>query len=188
MKYKHFCKVAVAAATLSLLGGCAAYDSVVEYIFTDSAEKCPDAAVMADAAILPAFDPAQEKDPTTLVYTAKLATPKLTCDFRKKANRATSSVTASIVASRPAGGAKAVYRVPYFIALTTNGRVLDKQIYWQDISFAEGASRASADISVDDIVLRPSRGKRTINYHYVLGFQLTKAQLDYARTMGQYEP
>lgn len=191
MKYQRMSKVS-AAAVLALsafsLAGCGTWNSVIDYVFNDREEKCPDAMVLADAAVLPAFDPAKDGDPTNIVYTAKLKSSNLSCDFRKKQNKATSEIEIAFHATRPAGGPKAVYRVPYFVALTTNGRVLEKKSYWQEIEFREGVSSVDVTTTQDDIELKPRRGRAVINYHYVVGFQLTQSQIAYNKKMGQYEP
>lgn len=188
MKHSFLLKASACLLALGLLGGCSVYESIANYLNSDRKEKCPDAVVLAAAATLPAFDPAKEADPTSLIYNATLSQSSLECDYRSKQNKARSEIKLHFDISRPAGGAKATYRVPYFVALTTNGRVLDKQIYWQDVEFPVGVSHVTADADIDDVLLKPSRGKKPISYHYVVGFQLTQAQIDYLKKMGQYEP
>lgn len=173
---------------LGLLGGCTVYESIANYINSDRIEKCPDVMVLGSVATLPAFDPNKEPDPTNLLYTATISDRDLSCSYRSKQNKASSEITLTFRASRPAGGAEVKYRVPYFVALTTNGRVLDKQIYWLDLEFEQGVAQTQAEVDIDDITLRPSRGKKPTSYHYVVGFQLTQAQIDYLKKMGQYEP
>jgi len=188
MKYQLICKASVCVLALSLLAGCGAWDSVLDLINPDRAEQCPDAKVLAGASSLPAFDPAKDRDPTNLVYSATMTSAHLSCSYRKKQNRAKSNIDLVIHAVRPTGGHQAVYRVPYFVALTTNGRVLEKNLYWQELTFPEGVSDVDAEASVEDIKLKPTRGKKAINYHYVLGFQLTPAQIEYTKKMGYFEP
>lgn len=188
MKPSYLIKISACLVALGLLGGCTVYESIANYINSDRAEKCPDVMVLGSTATLPAFDPNQEPDPTNLLYTATISNSDLSCNYRSKQNKAKSDITLTFRASRPAGGAKAKYHVPYYVALMTNGHVLDKQIYWLDLKFAEGVSQTEAEVDIDDIALRPSRGKKPTSYHYVVGFQLTQTQIDYLKKMGQYEP
>jgi hypothetical protein len=187
MKYQRIC-IGLVCLLASFLTACETWDSVVEYIVGDKEEKCPDVKILAEAAVLPAFDPAKDRDPTNFIYTATMTATDLSCAYRKKQNRARSDIAIHFHAVRPAGGKKALYRVPYFIALTTNGRVLEKKPYWQELSFDEGVSVFDADIKLEDINLKPKRGRPATYYHYAIGFQLTQAQIDYNKTMGRFEP
>lgn len=187
MKYQRLGTLSVCLLAL-LTGSCGTWERITEYIAGDRAEKCPDAKILVEAANLPAFDPSKEGDPTNVVYTVTMQDAKLTCSYRKKQNRAVSDITLHFHAVRPSGGAKAIYRVPYFVALTTNGRVLEKKDYSQEVTFDEGKSMADVDVELEDFDLKPKRGRAVINYHYVTGFQLTQTQIDYNKKMGPFEP
>jgi hypothetical protein len=191
MKDKAILKALLPALTLALglglLSGCSVYHSIAEYIGSSSENFCPDAMVLVGASVLPAFDPAQGPDPTSVVYTASISSAVLDCSYRKKSNAANSGIAIKFHAVRPEGGIKAVYRVPYFIALTTNGRVLDKKQYWQELTFPQGVSVIDAETEVDSIKLKPARRRLPNNYHYVVGFQLTQVQYDYVVKSGRYE-
>lgn len=187
MKYPRIATISVCLMAM-FASGCTLWDRTVKYFETDRAEKCPDATILLGASVLPAFAPGKDGDPTAVVYTARLTDTSLECLYRQKQNRARSDITLKLHAARASGGPKAVYRVPYFVALTTNGRILEKHEYWQEITFEEGAASADQTISLDSLNLKPKRGRSAAYYHYVAGFQLTQAQIAYNKTMGPYEP
>jgi hypothetical protein len=186
MKHQLFCKAAVCALALGLLSGCALYDSIAEYFGDKQAAKCPDVAVLVSAAVLPAYDPAQGADPTSIIYTASMDSSDLDCTSYSKLNMTKSEITINFHVTRPSGGKKAVYRVPYFIAVTINGRILDKKIYWKEVEFPEGAATAAVSEEIDDVVTKATHSRRPSDYHYVVGFQLSKDQLEYVKKTGLY--
>lgn len=183
----HFVGIAtIGALALGILSGCSAYDSFADYISRERSNNCPNAEVLAAASVLPAFDPKLGADSTTIVYTAKLTQVEMSCITRKKLNKATSDLTLHFRVTRATGGPEATYKLPYFIAATINGRILDKEVHWQEFHFAEGQAAVDFDASVEDLVTQASRRRRPSDYHFVVGFQLTKAQLDYVKQAELY--
>jgi hypothetical protein len=182
-----FSALAVTAA-LGLLAGCDTYHSAMDYVFSDKDAVCPDAVVLAGASVLPAFDPRQGDDPSVIVYAAGFSKVDTSCGVNKRANTSNSRIYVSFHATRPNGGHEAVYRVPYFVATTTGGHILDKKMYWQDVTFAEGALSADASATLDDFAITATRRRRPADYHFIVGFQLTKTQRDYNEKTGHYEP
>jgi hypothetical protein len=189
MKHKTFGKVAVCVAALTFLGGCSLYQSAVDYFRADSEGKCPDLMILAEGATLPAFDPAKaDGDPSGLVYTVTMTDVTSSCSYRKKKNKTSSDFVVTFKASRAGGGDAAVYKVPYFLAVTINGKVVKKTMYSQEIAFEAGASHAEEEVDLDDIETWAAMTRQPADYHYVVGFQLTRAQLDYVKKMGRFGP
>jgi len=189
MKRNELVRIAIAAAgAAGSLWGCSTYHSVVNYIASDPAAVCPDAAILASTATLPAFDPEKGADPSNVQYTISLTNVSTRCDFSKRSSEVDSNLTLSFSATRQPGGDSATYRVPYYVALTNNGEIKDKQLHWLEFKFPRGASNMTAVDSVNSIEFKVERGKRSYEYHLIVGFQLTKAQLDYNKRIGQYEP
>ena len=155
---------------------------------SDNAMICPDAAILANTASLPAFDPAKGEDPSGVAYTIAMNDVKTRCDYSKQRSAIEGDVHIFFVAKRPSGGEDAHYRVPYFVAVTTGGEIVDKQIHWLEFDFSKSDSQVTVDQWVDGIHIDMARQKRSFEYHYLVGFQLTQAQLDYNKKMGPYTP
>jgi hypothetical protein len=174
---------------LLLLGSCSTWDSITSYINSDSTSKCPDAMILAPTASLPAFDPSKGLDPSNLQYRVSLTNVTTRCDYDKGERVADTQLHVFFHATRPPGGRETNYRVPYFVAVTAdNGDIEQKNIYWMDVSFEQGAVSADGDAVVDSIPIAVKRDKQPINYHLLAGFQLTKEQLEYNDKIGHYEP
>ncbi len=179
---------AASALAVVSLSGCSTWQGMVNYVASDSAAVCPDVAILADTAKLPAFDPAKGDDPSNLTYSVAMTNVKTRCDYSKRANEADSNVRIFYTASRPPGGEETHYRVPYYVAVTTGGNIVDKQIHWLEFDFPTAASTVSGEAYVDSIDIKVAPQKRSYEYHLLVGFQLTEAQLAYNKKMGQYSP
>lgn len=180
--------VAASALAVVSLSGCSTWRSAVNYISSDNAAVCPDAAILANTASLPAFDPAKGADPSAVVYNIAMTNVKTRCDYSKRDNTADANVKISYTATRAPGGDDAHYRVPYYVAVTTGGEIIDKQIHWLEFDFPKSTPTVSGEADVDSIEIKVARQKRSYEYHLLIGFQLTQAQLDYNKKMGQFAP
>jgi hypothetical protein len=91
-------------------------------------------------------------------------------------------------ATLPPGGDEAHYRLPYFLAVTLDGKIIDKTNKWLEFEFPKGAATYTGEESMDSYVVNVDPKKRSFEYHVLTGFQLTQAQIDYNKKMGQYLP
>lgn len=187
MKYQLI-RIVTACALTGLLAGCTVYDSITSYMSSDKVSVCPDAAILANTSSLPAFSPKAESDPSGVIY--KIAMTYLTtrCEYDKTEKSADARVKIFFHAERPPGGGETSYRVPYYIAVTSGGEILDKKIYWLEFEFPAGAVSSDPQAVVDSTVVQYAKDKNAYDYHLLAGFQLTKAQLEYNSKMGRYEP
>lgn len=189
MRPLHLARVAtVALLALGSLSGCSTWSSMVAYVRSDPAALCPDASILTSTASLPAFDPAAGADPASVIYSVALTDIKAKCDYDKRERTTDSRLVITFRGTRPPGGRGAHYRVPYYVAVATGGDVLDKKIYWLDLAFDEGAAAAVVQDTVESTVVVLPKGKQVYDYHLIVGFQLTKAQLDYNKKMGSFAP
>lgn len=179
---------AVSALALIMLSGCSTWRGIEAYVSSDNAAVCPDAAILANTASLPAFDPAKGTDPSSVVYTIAMTDVKTRCGYSKRANTIDGDVHIFFTAKRPPGGEEAHYRVPYFVAVTTGGEIVDKQMHWLEFDFPTAVAQLTTDAWVDGIHTDVAKQKRSFEYHYLVGFQLTKAQLEYNAKIGPYTP
>lgn len=180
--------LAALIATAATLSGCDTWSDAVNYIRSDNAAVCPDAAILANTAIIPVFDPKQGADPSNVVYTAQLTDLKSRCDYVKRTNKIDANVHVTVRATRPPGGEAVHYKVPYYVAVTTGGDIVDKQIHWLEFDFPKSSATVEVNTLVDGIDISVARDKKSYEYHLLVGFQLTQVQLDYNKKMGQYLP
>jgi hypothetical protein len=189
MRRNELARIAIASAfAIGSLSGCSTFRSAVNYVSADSPLLCPDAAILAGTASLPAFDPAKGADPTNILYTMAMTNVTTRCDYNKRRFDADASLKIYFRANRPPGGEDTHYRVPYYVAVTSNGAILDKQIHWLEFDFPKSVSSVTGQANVDSVVIQVGKTRKSYEFHLIVGFQLTKAQVDYNKKMGQYEP
>ena len=160
----------------------------MNYIRSDSENTCPDANVLANTSVIPVFDPTKGADPSNVVYTVKMSGVKSRCDYSKHDNAVDASMHIFFTATRPPGGEEIHYKVPYYIAVTAAGAIVDKQIHYLEFDFPKAEANFTSVMEVDDIIIPVARDKRSFDYHLLTGFQLTQSQLDYNKKVGQYLP
>jgi hypothetical protein len=178
---------ALIAAAISL-SGCDTWRSAVNYIRSDSTSVCPDVSILANTAVIPVFDPHAGADPSNVVYTAQMTGLKSRCDYSKQHNQVDANVRLFVKVSRPSGGEATHYKVPYYIAVTSGGEIVDKQIHWLEFEFPQASANLQLEELVDSVLIPVAKEKKSYEYHLLIGFQLTQAQLDYNKKMGQYLP
>jgi hypothetical protein len=181
-------RIASALALTGLVAGCSWYESVYTYLGSTKATDCPDAAVLANTASLPAFNPNAEGDPSGVIYRIAMTNVTTRCSYDKREKIADARLKISVQAERPPGGGEVSYRVPYYVALTSGGEIIDKKIYWLEIEFPAHAATTNAEIVLDSTIVKYAKDKTAYDYHLLVGFQLTKAQVEYNAKMGRYEP
>ncbi len=169
-----FAKAAAAAACVAL-AACS----------TSQLERCPAVSVLVDTSALTLLQ-ANGSGPASAVYTAQIQNVKRDCDVSKFSKQVQASVDIAFRATRTQGEAAASYTLPYFVAITTEGRILAKQQFSVAFAFQPGETTTSFEDSVNSLVLTVGRDKKATDYGILVGFQLTKAQLDYNRRVGRY--
>jgi hypothetical protein len=187
MKYRLI-RIAAATALTSLLAGCSTYDSISAYIRSDKSATCPDAAILANTASLPALNPAAQGDPSGVIYSIAMTDVTTRCAYDKSERTADARLRITLHAQRPPGGAETSYRVPYYVAVTSGGEIIDKKVYWLELAFSGHDVSADTKAEVDSTIVKYAKDKTAYDYHLLVGFQLTKAQLEYNANAGRYEP
>lgn len=173
---------------MALLSGCSTWSSVVNYVRSDNKNVCPDAQILANTAVVPVYDPAKGADPANVVYTGKMTGLAARCDYSKRSSTADVNLRIQYTATRPPGGDEAHYRLPYYVAVTLDGKIVDKANKWLEFEFPKGATRYEGEELMDSLVIEVDPKRRSFEYHVLTGFQLTQAQIDYNKKMGQYLP
>lgn len=180
--------LAVSALSTVLLSGCTTWHKMTAYISSDSQNVCPDTAILANTAVIPVFDPAKGADPSNVVYSLQMMKVTSRCDYSKRENKADVNLRIKFKATRPPGGEEAHYKVPYYLAITTDGNIVNKEVRWLEFDFPKAAAEVSGEEYVPSLVIDVAPQKRSFEYHVLTGFQLTQAQIDYNKKMGQYLP
>ena len=165
----------LALTALLALAGCGAS--------SDSfAPSCPQLALLKDGADITRFTP-RGQDVTDLVLDGRLTAVPAKCQPGRRGH-----VTATLnVAMRLTRGPAAVGRteaVPYFVAVTRNGQVLDKQVYGLVATFPPNVDTITA--TGDDVVMDfPVTAEAPASsYRIFVSFQLTPAGLEINRRRG----
>lgn len=168
-----------AIAGLALFVAACTSDKKIQY--------CPGWSSVLDAYVVTQFKPGGAQNPANALFTAKIVNVDGKCSFDKAGKHADSEIEVSFVATRPSAGEAATYRVPYFVAVTQAARVVTRTVRSVTFSFAAGATTATAEEDVDDIELITDGTNKPYDYQILVGFQLTKEQYDYNKTVGIFQ-
>lgn len=189
MNRKEFARLlAVSAIAIVTLSGCSAWRGAVNYVRSDSAQVCPDVSILANTSFIPVFDPKKGADPANIVYTMQMVGVESHCDYSKRENAADVNLAIKFRATRSPGGDEAHYKVPYYLAVTSDGKIIDKQIHWLEFDFPKSVATLRGEEKIDSLPIKMAPQKRSFEYHVLAGFQLTQSQIDYNKTTGQYLP
>lgn len=150
---------------------------------------CPASNVLANTASLTAFKKGMEGDPSGEIYTVELTGVSLHCSFDKDEGTTDSDVVLSFRARRAPSGEAANYTVPYYLATMLNGAaIIDKHIYATVFTFQPGEATTTFTAEVPSTVIHFANGKKPYEYGLLAGLQLTREQLDFAKTHGPLGP
>lgn len=158
---------------------------------SDKPTLCPGAAALVDAAQMTVFREGQPVDPSSALYTVRIAKVDSSCDLTLSRNKKTdiasdTSMSVTFRAARAPNGTAVQYAVPYFVAVTTDGKILSKKEYAANFGFMPGQAVTSFNIDIDSTKITVGKGMHSYNYQIFVGLQLTKAQLEYNKTIGRY--
>jgi hypothetical protein len=149
---------------------------------------CPVPAILADTQSVTMFRPGTTPDLANELYTVSLLNAEGDCTYNTKDALVTASLELTFRATRAPSNERATYSVPYFVAVNENARIYAKHLYNLKFTFAPGAATAVIKQSPGDLRIHISNGKLPWNYQELSGFQMTPAQIDYAKTRGRYIP
>ena len=147
-------------------------------------DKCPSVSTLVDTATLPVF----QTSGSGIAYWVQITHAKRDCDVHKFDKQVEASVDLTFRAVRGQAGPAATYTIPYYVAVSTEGRILTKRVYSIQFTFDAGQATAEFSQSLDSIGLTVGQDKKPTEYGILVGFQLTKQQLEYNRRAGRYAP
>ena len=149
---------------------------------------CPVPAILADTQSVTMFRPGTTPDLANELYTVSLINAEGDCTYSTKTAMVTASLELTFRATRAPSSERVTYSVPYFVAVNENAIIYAKHLYTLKFSFAPGAATAIIKQSPSDLRIQIGNGKLPWNYQEMAGFQLTPAQIDYAKNRGRYLP
>lgn len=149
---------------------------------SDFPPSCPHLALLKDAADMTRFD-ARGHDVTDVVLDGQMTAVPASCTWGPHASvSATLRVQMSVGRGPAAQGRTA--EVPYFVAVSRNGQVVDKQVYRMHAVFPANVERVNLTSDPIALAFPDSAAAPASSYQVFVGFQLTPAELQYNRNRG----
>jgi hypothetical protein len=162
---------AIPATAILPLAGCGIPDTF--------APPCPDVALLRDGADLTRFR-GTGQDLTDTVVAARITGAGGSCK-KEGPNKVLTTMHVTMQITRGPALEGRTVEVPYFIAVTDNGRVLDEQDYVIRTSFPANVEQVRVDGDNIDLLFPVSADKSAAAYRVFVSFRLSPAQLDYNR-------
>jgi hypothetical protein len=170
-------RIAGIAAVAALLAGCNG----------SKTDDCPTVAALLDASSLTVFRQGASPDPANVLYSVQIVEVTGKCDYDKKKRRADSDLTITFRATRAPSGDTVEYTAPYFVGITQGtDRILAREAYSVPFAFAPGQAAITFTDHVDTARVTARKGDFPYDYQVLVGLQITKEQLEYNRTKGNY--
>ena len=149
---------------------------------------CPVPAILADTQSVTIFRPGTVPDMANELYTVSLINSTGDCTYSTRDGLVHASLELTFRATRVPTNEAATYSVPYFVAVHEGPKIYAKHLYTLKFTFAPGASVVTITQAPNDVDIKISDGKLPWNYQEMAGFQMTSAQIEYAKTRSRYIP
>lgn len=149
---------------------------------------CPVPAILADTQSVTIFKPGTTPDLANELFTVSLINAEGDCTYNTRQALVTASLSLTFRATRAPTNERASYSVPYFVAVNEGARIYTKRLYTLRFSFAPGAATAIIKQSPEDVRIQIGNGKLPWNYQMLSGFQMTPAQIEYAKNRSRFVP
>jgi hypothetical protein len=169
MRQANLPRIALAAIFAASLSGCGG---------SPDSYTCPEVQNAPVLSALPQFGPGAGREPGDVQVAGRISSVRATCS--KDAKGVKDDVLVYFDAFRKSGQVRRT-DFPYFVAVVdANGNVIAKQNFSVAIEFTANESQTSITDKVDTIIplKNPQRGS---SFGVVVGFQLTKDELDFNR-------
>jgi len=138
---------------------------------------CPSVNILADATRLAFMQSGQVE------FAAEIRMPELEC--KVSSSTAKSSLSFWVKGAIAPNNQVSERSVPYFVAIISNGQIIDKKVFELKLPFANGDRKVLIKESVAHIDIPIARGHAAEDYSVTIGFQLTPEQAAYNRTAPQ---
>ena len=145
------------------------------------APACPQLALLRDGADLSRFN-GRGRDITDLVVEAHLVGVPATCHWADdKHEQVEAKIKVAMTVSRGPAMPGRVIDVPYFVAVSENDTIFDKQVYTGQINFPANTDRLSLTTSEISLLFPVTHDKSAAAYRITVSFQLTPEELAHNR-------
>jgi hypothetical protein len=169
---------------LTLLGGCGPGKDEFPPV-------CPRASLLWQAADLDRYrdeSAASTQDIRDMILSGRVTAIPAKCEAGDKASQLAADVGITVQLTRgPAMQGRAT-NVQYFLAVTENGNILDKQVYQSAVVFPPNVDQVTLTSPSVHMVFPISPTKSGAAYTVLAGFQLTPEELAYNRRHGVGTP
>jgi hypothetical protein len=170
----------LAGLSILLLAGCQT---------AKEAANCPVVNILASTSTLTRFKPNLDGDPAGELFTIQMTGVKTACSFDKDEGTTDASVDITFRATRPPSGDATNFTAPYFISAVQNGTIIiSKQILATAFTFQPGEATLTFSANVPSVVTKFANGTKPYEYGLLVGFQLTREQLNYNSKTGRLAP
>ncbi|HEX4304181.1 MAG TPA: hypothetical protein VHZ78_15395 [Rhizomicrobium sp.] len=171
---------ALAGLSILLLAGCQS---------AKSKAMCPAINVLANTSTFTKFKPGMDGDPAGELFRIEVLGAKGGCDFDIDEGTTDSNIDITFRATRPPSGESADFTAPYYVATLQDGTtMLAKKILATAFTFQPGETSVTFTDSVPSVPNRLQNGVKPYQYSLLVGFQLTREQLDYLKSPRHYAP
>ena len=168
---------ALVLATLAL-AGCDGSDDPNRF-----PPACPASSILADAADITRTD-GRGQDITDTVMDGRITGLQGTCRDSPDRKALDATIRVGMDVGRGPAATGRTEKVPYFVAVERDGRILDKQVMTLDVAFPANTDRVHVEGEAIPLRFPLSKGVTGAAYRILIGFQLTPEQLSANRARG----
>ncbi len=142
---------------------------------------CPAVNVLAEAATLDRFSPGGGRDIIDKVFSARVEPAAIKCKYVDDRAALEAELTVAVTLEKGPAPMRRPLSVPYFVAILDRDRnILAKEVFEIPVTFPEGRRRNVLGDVIEQRIPLPSPDA-VGDYRIVLGFQLTRAELEARR-------
>lgn len=147
--------------------------------------SCPEVNVLAEAATLNRYAPGGGRDIIDKIFSARVEPAAIKCKYVDDRTALEIELTVAVALEKGPAKSKTPVSVPYFVAILDAKRnILAKEVFEIPVTFEEGRRRnVLGDVIEQRIPL--ANPDAVGEYRIVLGFQLTRAELEERRRKQQ---
>ena len=146
---------------------------------------CPEVNVLAEAATLERYAPGGGRDIIDKIFSARVEPAAIKCKYVDDRAALEVELTVAVALEKGPAPSAAPVSVPYFVAIVDAKRnILAKEVFEIPVTFEEGRRRNVLGDVIEQRIPLPSPDA-VGDYRIVLGFQLTRAELETRRRKQQ---